>query len=138
MPAYSIRECADKNRILVIDRNTESNAALERILADESETVVMPDVVTALDWASHLPPELILLGTSVIATEGAGAIARFKRRLPGVKILIVCDALDDLEVRQAHLQGAENTLLRPLKSDAVRSLVNIMLSPRSLRQVALA
>lgn len=138
MPAYSIRECTDKNRILVIDRNAESNAALARILADESETVVMPDVVTALDWANHLPPELILLGTSVIATEGAGAIARFKKRLPGVKILIVCDALDDVEVRQAHMQGAESTLLRPLKRDAVRNLVNIMLGPRSLQHAALA
>jgi len=127
MQTYPFREYADKNRIFVVDSDKASNEALARILADESDTVVMSDVVAALDSDIHWPPELILLGTSIIAIEGAGAVARFKKRFPGVKILIVCDRLDDEKVRQAHLLGAESVLLRPLRSEAVRSQVNGML-----------
>lgn len=138
MGTYSNRECADKNRIFVIDSDKASNEALTRILSDESETLVMPDVVAALDWACYWPPELILLGTGIIAIEGVGAIARFKRLLPGVKILIVCDKLDDDQVRQARLQGAESALVRPLSSDAVRNQVHVMLAPRPMQHAALA
>lgn len=114
-------------RILLIDTDSISNAVLKKILAEGSETVVMPDVVAALDWDSHYPPQLIMLGTGTIAIEGAGAVARFKKRFPDVKILIVCDALDEAGVSQAQLLGAESTLLRPLRRETVRSKVNRML-----------
>ena len=137
MPAYTHRPPA-KIRVILIDRNAASNAALEQILSEESETYVMPDVVSALDWASLWPPELILLGRSIIATEGAGAVARFKKQVPGVSILIVCDTLDDDEIRQARMQGVVSTLLRPLKRDVVNSTVQELLASRPLQRLAMA
>jgi DNA-binding response OmpR family regulator len=138
MQTYPTRACTDKNRIFVVDSDVASNEALTRILADESETLVMVDVVAALDSACDRPPVLILLGANIIALEGAGSISRFKKRLPGVKIMIVCDAQDDDKIRQACMLGAESTLQRPLNSEVVRNLVNVLLAPLATRQHALS
>jgi DNA-binding NarL/FixJ family response regulator len=138
MQTSSNRYCADKSRIIVIDNDAVSSNALKQILDDEGETYVMSDVVSALDWACHGSPELILLGRNIIALEGAGAVMRFQRQFPDAKILIVCDALDDVEVRQARMQGAENILLRSLGRDAVKSKVNELLATISLRRTAMA
>jgi DNA-binding NarL/FixJ family response regulator len=138
MHTSSPRYCADKNCIIVIDNDAASCNALQQILADESETYVMPDVISALDWACHGSPELILLGRNIIAIEGAGAVMRFRRQFPDAKILIVCDALDDDEVRQARMQGVDNTLLRSLGSDGVRSKVHELLSTITAQRAAIA
>ncbi|CAN5293706.1 hypothetical protein BH11PSE11_BH11PSE11_10350 [soil metagenome] len=122
-----------RRRIFVIDSDKASNEALESILADDNETFVMPNVVSALDWACHWPPQLILLGTGVIATEGAGTVSRFKKRVPGVRIMIVCDRLDDESVKQAQMMGAESALLRPLMQDTVKDKLRMLFSRRPSR-----
>ena len=125
------QRAVENKRVFVIDNDDISSMALQFMLADECETHVLPSMVAALDKGRAWPPQLILLGAGIIAMEGAGAVTRFKSQLDGVKVLIVCDSLDDPGVREALALGAASTLLRPLKLEAVRHKVDAQLGRRT-------
>ena len=125
------QRAVENKRIFVIDNDDISSMALQFMLADECETHVLPSVVAALDKGRDWPPQLILLGAGIIATEGAGAVTRFKSQLDGVKVMIVCDSADDPTVREALELGASSTLLRPLRLETVRHKVDAQLGRRT-------
>lgn len=124
------QRAVENKRVFVIDSDDVSSMALQFMLADECETHVLPDVVSALDKGRDWPPQLVLLGAGSIALEGVGAVTRLKAQHPDLKILIVCDSAEDETVKRALTLGANSTLLRPLKLEAVRRKVDAQLGRR--------
>lgn len=125
------QRAVENKRVFVIDSDDISSMALQFMLADECETHVLPDVDRALAKGRDWPPQLILLGAGSIAAEGAGAVTRLKEQHAGLKILIVCDSVEQEEVKQALALGANATLLRPLKLETVRRKVDAQLGRRA-------
>lgn len=126
------QRAVENKRVFVIDSDDVSSMALQFMLADECETHVLPDVERALAKGRDWPPQLILLGAGSIAAEGAATVTRLKAQHPGLKILIVCDSIDEAPVKTALALGANGTLLRPLKLEAVRRKVDAQLGRRVL------
>lgn len=125
------QRAVENKRVFVIDSDDISSMALQFMLADECETHVLPDVERALAKGRDWPPQLILLGAGSIAAEGAATVTRLKEQHAGLKILIVCDSVEQEEVKQALALGANATLLRPLKLETVRRKVDSQLGRRA-------
>jgi DNA-binding NtrC family response regulator len=125
------QRAVENKRVFVIDSDDISSMALQFMLADECETHVLPNVTSALAKGLDWPPQLVLLGVGSIAADGAVSVTRLKARHPDLKILIVCDSAEQEEVKQALALGANSTLLRPLKLEAVRRKVDSQLGRRA-------
>lgn len=117
----------ENKRVFVIDDNEVNSMGLQFMLADENETHVLPKIAAAIDKAREWPPHLVLLGIGLVRCEGAALVGQLKAAMNSAKILLVCDNADDALVRDALAQGADGTLLTPLKIEGVRRKVNTAL-----------
>lgn len=124
----------ENKRVFVIENDEINSMALQFILADENETHTLPRVDAAIDKAHEWPPHLVLLGMGIVRSEGTSTIGRIKAEMNGVKILLVCDSIDDEKVKEALAHGADGTLLTPLTIEGVRRKTNSALG----RAVALS
>lgn len=125
------QRAVENKRVFVIDSDDVSSMALQCMLADECEAHVLPNVMAALDKGRDWPPQLILLGAGILAMEGADAVTHLKSHLHDVKVMIVCDSVNDPTIQKALALGASSTLLRPLKLETVRHKVDVQLGRRS-------
>jgi len=133
----SLRAVENK-RVFVIDSDEISSMALQFMLADECETHVLPDVASALIKGCNWPPQLVLLGAGSIALEGLATVTRLKAQHSGLKIMIVCDSIDEPVVREALALGANAALPRPLKLETVRRKVDAQLGRRAALAIPVA
>lgn len=118
------QRAVENKRVFVIDPDEVSSMALQFMLADECETHVLAGVEAARAKSSEWPPHLVLLGQGIVAAEGAAAVAAVKACGTHVKILIVCNAVDEPGVAEALANGADGTLVRPLRLEIVRRRVD--------------
>lgn len=125
------QRAVENKRVFVIDSDDVTGMALQFMLADECETHVLPDIDSALAKGRDWPPQLILLGAGSIVADGAASVTRLKTQHANLKILIVCDCLEQEEVKQALALGANSTLLRPLTLETVRRKVDAQLGRRA-------
>ena len=114
----------ENKRVFVVDNDEINSMGLQFMLADENETHVLPSVPAAIDKARDWPPHLVLLGIGLVRTEDATLIGQIKASMNSVKILLVCDSVDDAAVRDALAKGADGTLLTPLRIETVRRKVD--------------
>jgi response regulator of citrate/malate metabolism len=99
------------------------------------ETHVLMSATEALAKAATAPPELILLGVSVLETEGVEVVTQLKTAIHDVRILIVCFDADEPVVKAALGLGATSTLLRPLKLENVRRKVDSQIGRRAALEI---
>jgi len=125
------QRAVENKRIFVIDDDEISGTALQFMLADDNETHVFAELAAALAKAVAWPPQLILLGSGLCAGQEAAVIARIKAQLPGVKILLVCDAATAPDVPAVRALGADGLLTRPLELATVRRKVDGQLGRRT-------
>jgi len=124
------QRAVENKRVFVIDSDDVSSMALQFMLADECETHVLRDVKHALDKGRDWPPQLVLLGSGTIALDGAAIVSNLKQQHPDLKILVVCNSAEEPAVKDALAHGANATLVRPLKLEAVRRKVDAQLGRR--------
>jgi DNA-binding NtrC family response regulator len=111
----------DNKRIFVIDDDEITRAVLQFILQDESETHDLPSLEAAFSKAEDWPPNLLLLGLSVVQ---AGVLPSITQRLPGAAVLLVADA-GQYAAAQAYVgNGAQGVLSKPLTVETVRHQVD--------------
>ena len=125
------QRAVENKRVFVIDADDISGTVLQFMLADECETHVLANVASALAKGRDWPPQLVLLGAANLATEGAAAVTRLRQQHPALKIVLVCDTLEQPGVAEAMALGANTTLLRPLKLETVRRKVDAQLGRRA-------
>ena len=125
------QRAVENKRVYVVDSDDIVSTALQFMLADELETHVLLSGTEALTKASSAPPELILLGVSVLEAEGVAVVTRLREAISGVRLLIVCLDSDEALVQQALALGANSILERPLKLETVRRKVDAQIGRRA-------
>ena len=118
------QKAVENKRVFVIDNNEVNSMTLQFMLADENETHTLDNLAAAIDKSHKWPPHLVLLGLGLLRAEGTTLIGQIKAAMNGVKILVICDSADDVLVKEALTQGADGTLLKPLKIETVRRRVD--------------
>lgn len=121
----------ENKRVFVVDNDDVVSTALQFMLADEMETHVLASAAEAIAKAASAPPELILLGSGVLESEGVAVITKLKASIADVRILVVCFDADEPIVKNALALGASSTLLRPLKLENVRRKVDAQIGRRA-------
>ncbi len=121
-------KAVDQRRVFVLDEDEIVRAALQFMLHDEIETHEIASVEEAYEkGVGWLKPDVILLGASVLKSRSLSLLAELAERFEGVRILIVCDKIDEALAVEAMKRGAHATLLKPLKIEAVRQKVDTVL-----------
>jgi len=113
----------ENRRIFVVDTDEIIRAALQFMLHDENEAHELESVEAALVKATDWPPDLILLGQSLLQSEGLAALTRLTTALPGAQVLLVGSASDPI-LSEALAGGAHVLIPVPLKLEAVRKVVD--------------
>jgi CheY-like chemotaxis protein len=113
--------------IFVIEADEVIRSALHFILADHSETHSFATLDLALAQARDVRPDLALLGIESLKDDGERAVAEIASRLPGIKIMIVANSVNDPLALKALEWGAHNVLGKPISFDSVHRRVDGLL-----------
>jgi DNA-binding response OmpR family regulator len=127
----------DNKRIFVIDEDEIFRAALQFMLHDENETHEAPSVQWAYGKAAEFKPDLVLLAEALLRAKGFGLLSEIKERVPGVKILVVLDAVKDSFGKDSLAAGAHGVIAKPLTVELVRQKVDVLLGRRQSMEIPL-
>lgn len=121
-------KAVDQRRVFVVDEDEVVRAALQFMLHDEIETHEIASLEEAyekgVDW---LKPHVVLLGASFLKSRGVDIVKEMVERFPGVRILIVCDKVDEGLAVEGLKAGAHGALVKPLTLESVRQKVDTVL-----------
>jgi len=121
------QQAVANRRIFVVDEDEINRAALQFMLADEYETHEFGSVAAAMARGAQCPPDLALLGCSLVSREGAALIEGLRGLWSGVKLLAVCETPDIACVAAAKATGADDALAQPFRLETVRRKVERLL-----------
>jgi DNA-binding NtrC family response regulator len=117
----------EEDIIFVVEGDEVIQSALHFILDDQNETHSFATLDLAYAKAADVTPDLVLLGIDCLKDDGEGAVAGIARRLPGAKILIVANSVNDPLALKALKWGAHEVLGKPINFDSVHRLVDGLL-----------
>lgn len=117
----------ENKRIFVVDRDEITRAALQFMLHDENETHDIPTIEAALEKSVDWKPDLLILGTGLVAERGNGLIADLKSKIPGLSILLVTEKQDLPLALSCLKSGADDLVSKPLTIEIVRGKVDALL-----------
>lgn len=121
----------DNKRVFVVDSDEITRAVLQFMLHDENETHELAGVEETYAKAADWKPDVILLGMPIVRERGVDIVTEIRGRLPGVKIAVVADSMNDEAAKSCLKLGAQSILSKPLTIEAVRRKVDILLGRRT-------
>jgi DNA-binding response OmpR family regulator len=118
--------------IFVVEGDEVIRSALHFILDDQNETHSFPNLEVAFAKAAELKardlaPSLVLLGVELLKNNGERTVAELASRLPGVRILIVANSVNDPLALTGLEWGAHDVLGKPISFDSVQRRVDALL-----------
>ena len=113
--------------VFVIEEDEVTRAALQFMLPGGNETYEMADIASVLPLGRQRPPDLILVGESVIVRNTRALLHQLRAVWPDLKCLVICESGDDECQAAARAVGADDTLTRPFKPEVVRRKVDGLL-----------
>lgn len=118
--------------IFVVEGDEVIRSALHFILDDQNETHSFASLDLALAKAAELKasdsaPGLVLLGVELLKNNGERAMAEITRHLPGARILIVANSVNDPLALTGLEWGAHDVLGKPISFDSVQRRVDTLL-----------
>jgi DNA-binding NarL/FixJ family response regulator len=113
--------------IFVIEGDEVVRSALHFILDDQNETHSFANLERAFAKAADRTPNVVLLGIGFVQSNGERALAEIAIRLPGTRILIVANSVNDPIARASLRWGAHDVLGKPISFDSVRGKVDALL-----------
>ena len=119
------RAVANK-RIFIVDDDEITRAVLQAMLQDENEAHDLAGLDAAFAKARDWPPNLLLLGLSVVQAD-ASVLDAARNRLAGVPVLLVAEAGQGAAADAYLRAGAHGVLTKPLTVQSVRRKVDGML-----------
>jgi len=122
----------ETDRIFVVESEEVIRSALQFILNDHSETHGFTSLDQAFAKAADLTPNVVLLGISLVQNYGERALAETAIRLPGAKILIVANSVNDPLALMSLKWGAHDVLGKPITFDSVRCKVDALLGRHNI------
>jgi two-component system cell cycle response regulator len=123
--------------ILVVDDEASNREVIQAALVLDGYRVdVAEDGPTALERASRVTPDLILLDLLMPRMDGLEVCRRLKDGPTTADVpIIVITALGEMTVKEAALiSGADDFMTKPFRADDLRARVAAMLKVRRLRQ----
>jgi DNA-binding NtrC family response regulator len=128
------QRAVETKRAFIVDSDNISAMALQFMLADELEVNVVTSAAEAIERGQDAALDVVLLGASVIESEGAQGVGALLAALPGVPVIAFGPA-GDAGVAQALALGARSCITRPFKVEAVRQKVNAQIGRRAVLTV---
>lgn len=123
---------AETDRIFVVESDEVIRSALQFILEGQSETYGFTGLDQAFTKAADRTPDVVLLGIGLVHGNGESVLAEIAKRLPGAKILIVANSVND-PLAVASLQwGAHDVMGKPITFDSVHCKVDALLGHHDL------
>jgi DNA-binding response OmpR family regulator len=118
--------------IFVVEGDEVIRSALHFILDDQNETHSFANLDLAFAKAAELKardsaPGLVLLGVDLLMNSGERAVAEIVKQLPGARILVVANSINDPLALTALEWGAHDVLGKPISFDSVHRRVDALL-----------
>ncbi|MGB9115851.1 response regulator [Bradyrhizobium sp.] len=118
---------AQDDIVFVVEGDEVIQSALHFILDDRNETHSFANLDHAFAKAADRTPNIVLLGIGMVENNGERALAEIAIRLPGTKILIVANSVNDPLALASLKWGAHDVLGKPITFDSVRGKVDALL-----------
>jgi len=119
-------------RVLLTGGSSILRATFERLLKSDCELVgTAADLPTLFSLASRHNPDVIVLDVSSPALELHRVADRLFRLIPEVKLLVLAETRNIVQVREAFRQGATGYLLKTSKIEELTQAIGVMLRGRA-------
>lgn len=119
------------NRIVIIEDNDDLRHAYETIISSHSDFSVVgtfSDCETALKKISKDEPDLVLIDLTLPGMSGVVGIAKIRRLLPKVKVLVVTVHDDSEHVFDALCAGAIGYITKDVNANELMASIRQVLS----------
>jgi len=114
--------------VFVVEGDEVIRSALHFMLDDQSETHSFASLDRAFAKAADVAPGILLLAIGLVEDTGERALADIANRLPGVRILMVANSVNDPLALACLKWGAHDVLGKPISFDSVRRKVDAQLA----------
>ena len=116
----------DTTRILIVDDQVITRSGLQNLLTTQPDLEIIgeaKDGQEAIEMASDLQPDVILMDLRMPGTNGIEATRRIRRTSPHIHILVLTVFEDDTSVFPAIRAGASGYLLKNTDQDELMRAV---------------
>ncbi len=127
----------ENKRIFVVHNDDITRTVLQFMLHDENETHELGSLAEAYAKGVEWKPDLILLGLSIVETDGTGVLVNISAHFPGCKILLVAEPGQDAQAHSHLKSGAHGVLTKPLTVESVRRRVDMVLGRLAVPMIQL-
>jgi DNA-binding NarL/FixJ family response regulator len=137
-PASSSSEAI---RVLVVDDHALFRRGLEMVLGQESDIEVVGeagDGAEAVDLASALLPDIVLMDVRMPRRSGIEACTAIKDVVPSAKIVMLTISDDEADLYDAIKAGASGYLLKEISIDEVAAAIRSVAGGQSLISPSMA
>jgi DNA-binding NarL/FixJ family response regulator len=132
---------ADTIRVLLVDDHALFRRGLQATLELEPGIVVVGecgDGAEALERASELVPDVVLMDVRMPRHDGIEACSAIKQAVPSAKIVMLTMSDDEADLYEAIKAGATGYLLKDLAAEEVASSIRAVQAGQSLISPTLA
>lgn len=118
--------------IFVVESDEVIRSALHFILDGQDEAHSFASLELAFAKAADRTPSIVLLGVGFVQNSGERVLAEIAIRLPGTRILIVANSVNDPIARASLRSGAHDVLGKPISFDSVHGKVDALRDHRKI------
>jgi DNA-binding NarL/FixJ family response regulator len=131
----------DRLRVLIADDHALFRRGLEMVLDNEPDIEVVGeahDGDQAVDRATELMPDVVLMDVRMPRRSGIEATQKIKELLPHVKILVLTNSDEEADLYDSIKAGASGYLLKEISSDEVADSIRSVVEGHSRISPAMA
>ena len=117
---------ADQIRVLIVDDIPETRDHLAKLLGFESDIEVVGSAASgreALELASALTPDIVLMDINMPDMDGIAATERLASEVPTAAVVMMSVQGEADYLRRSMLAGAREFLVKPFSSDELTSSI---------------
>ena len=117
---------ADRIRVLIVDDIPETRDHLAKLLGFESDIEVIGAAASgadAIDQASNLLPDVILMDINMPDMDGIAATERLSSQVPTAAVVMMSVQGEADYLRRSMLAGAREFLVKPFSSDELTASI---------------
>jgi two-component system NarL family response regulator len=131
----------ERLRVLIADDHALFRRGLEMVLDNEPDIEVVGeahDGDQAVDRATELMPDVVLMDVRMPRRSGIEATQKIKEQLPHVKILVLTNSDEEADLYDSIKAGASGYLLKEISSDEVADSIRSVVEGHSRISPAMA
>lgn len=132
---------ADQIRVLIVDDIPETRDHLTKLLGFESDIEVVGAAASgseALDMASRLSPDVVLMDINMPDMDGIAATEKLAARAPNAAVVMMSVQGEADYLRRSMLAGAREFLVKPFSSDELTASIRQVHAREQEKQFRLA